>query len=117
MCRVTPGLTRTGTLFPYTTRVRSPGGRRDAEGLGRGRSQHQRRGPGHLAGIGRQPVALQRRRTAAEPTAGSAFFGLLAGQQFEHPRSEEHTSELQSLMLISYAVFCLKKKIFKQDNT
>src|SRR3546814_1324727 len=33
-----------------------------------------------------------------------------------HPRSEEHTSELQSLMRISYAVFCLKKKTNKNDR-
>src|SRR3546814_4429581 len=37
----------------------------------------------------------------------------LAGLEF---RSEEHTSELQSLMRISYAVFCLKKKIYTHDN-
>src|SRR3546814_5734575 len=35
---------------------------------------------------------------------------LLLGHESEIPRSEEHTSELQSLMRISYAVFCLKKK-------
>src|SRR3546814_6056203 len=37
------------------------------------------------------------------------------GQQGNHHRSEEHTSELQSLMRISYAVFCLKKKQHKKD--
>src|SRR3546814_7131297 len=49
--------------------------------------------------------------------------GLLASHRFvrllitgEKPRSEEHTSELQSLMRISYAVFCLKKKHTKQTN-
>src|SRR3546814_5028925 len=36
--------------------------------------------------------------------------GLMIEEKFESPRSEEHTSELQSLMRISYAVFCLKKK-------
>src|SRR3546814_3539928 len=40
-----------------------------------------------------------------------ALFGLLAGRPNAGLRSEEHTSELQSLMRISYAVFCLKKKI------
>src|SRR3546814_6469840 len=39
----------------------------------------------------------------------------VAGEMGKAPRSEEHTSELQSLMRISYAVFCLKKK--KQKNT
>src|SRR3546814_4762479 len=37
--------------------------------------------------------------------------------RFEDGRSEEHTSELQSLMRISYAVFCLKKKSLNEDNT
>src|SRR3546814_8717293 len=39
-----------------------------------------------------------------------AFVGQLQDPRVERPRSEEHTSELQSLMRISYAVFCLKKK-------
>src|SRR3546814_10504999 len=39
------------------------------------------------------------------------------GNSVFHPRSEEHTSELQSLMRISYAVFCLKKKKYKSHNT
>src|SRR3546814_3352238 len=38
------------------------------------------------------------------------------GRSLSHSRSEEHTSELQSLMRISYAVFCLKKKKLKIDN-
>src|SRR3546814_5486259 len=41
---------------------------------------------------------------------GRGTFGGLAGEQRGYRRSEEHTSELQSLMRISYAVFCLKKK-------
>src|SRR3546814_6887639 len=40
-----------------------------------------------------------------------------AGQRARDPRSEEHTSELQSLMRISYAVFCLKKKKHKRKHT
>src|SRR3546814_2674220 len=58
---------------------------------------------------------LPSRRGAAGPVAleqaacGSAAHGLL--------RSEEHTSELQSLMRISYAVFCLKKKKIKKHET
>src|SRR3546814_4811155 len=42
-----------------------------------------------------------------------AFQNLVAKVGRDHPRSEEHTSELQSLMRISYAVFCLKKKIIE----
>src|SRR3546814_10562906 len=60
------------------------------------------------------------------PTRASTWSTWDACQhQFEEPecplmppdRSEEHTSELQSLMRISYAVFCLKKKIKKSNNT
>src|SRR3546814_5858610 len=72
-----------------------------------------------------QQADEHRQRREAEPIeAGLARFGLVAQvepypgeRQYphrqvdqEHPRSEEHTSELQSLMRISYAVFCLKKK-------
>src|SRR3546814_1982596 len=42
---------------------------------------------------------------------------VLMGSLQKNPRSEEHTSELQSLMRISYAVFCLKKKTKKKTNT
>src|SRR3546814_3909708 len=42
---------------------------------------------------------------------------LYVGQRHAEPRSEEHTSELQSLMRISYAVFCLKKKKYKTEIT
>src|SRR3546814_9921519 len=61
---------------------------------------------------------IDRRRAAVEPRPRrkwrlEARLALLALEAFEHRglfRSEEHTSELQSLMRISYAVFCLKKK-------
>src|SRR3546814_2832161 len=56
--------------------------------------------------------------TRLEPR--NATFDLRGRQlvaEFGAQRSEEHTSELQSLMRISYAVFCLKKKIKTQDNT
>src|SRR3546814_1006770 len=84
MIRRPPRSTRTDTLFPYTTLFRS----------------------------GCAPAAS--RRFATRPSrhgwrvakcAGSAWQSSPAGA-----RSEEHTSELQSLMRISYAVFCLKKK-------
>src|SRR3546814_9820972 len=80
MIRRPPRSTRTDTLFPYTTLFRSP--RR----CHRGALERQRpRRPEHPGG------RLRRRPRGAT-------------------RSEEHTSELQSLMRISYAVFCLKKK-------
>src|SRR3546814_10703293 len=57
-------------------------------------------------GAGSPPTGHQCAAVFATPRADTAL----------RPRSEEHTSELQSLMRISYAVFCLKKKN-KQDNT
>src|SRR3546814_15058438 len=92
MIRRPPRSTRTDTLFPYTTLFRSANDRvlqmrLQRHALTEQAIQHTAE---HLTGIGIQPV--QR--------------GLLNGQA----RSEEHTSELQSLMRISYAVFCLKKK-------
>src|SRR3546814_14729048 len=87
MIRRPPRSTRTDTLFPYTTLFRSS------------RDDHHPVQPGH--GVG------QRHRS---PT-GLPELGKLAGAaEFAKARSEEHTSELQSLMRISYAVFCLKKK-------
>src|SRR3546814_3344197 len=81
MIRRPPRSTRTDTLFPYTTLFRSKG-----DGHGQGIADgDDRHGPASSA------RAADRHREAEE-------------------RSEEHTSELQSLMRISYAVFCLKKK-------
>src|SRR3546814_6905813 len=81
MIRRPPRATRTDTLFPYTTLFRSV-----------------------------QP------RCCGVPVLGRLSFAALIGLVADHhtakgdQRSEEHTSELQSLMRISYAVFCLKKK-------
>src|SRR3546814_5301645 len=55
----------------------------------------------------RSPVSPTRRRRSSRPPVRSAS---------STPRSEEHTSELQSLMRISYAVFCLKKKKNKTNK-
>src|SRR3546814_5061011 len=52
----------------------------------------------------------------AEPEQALAAIDRFQQQYPNHPRSEEHTSELQSLMRISYAVFCLKKKKTKQKK-
>src|SRR3546814_10258177 len=105
MRRRPPRSTRTDTLFPYTTLFRS-----------------------HVLEEGAPPLALEPRHPSgapapARPRPGRAFpllegdlrrgvplpmgLGRAGGHR---PRSEEHTSELQSLMRISYAVFCLKKK-------
>src|SRR3546814_4528227 len=89
MIRRPPRSTRTDTLFPYTTLFRSA--------RGRARS-HPRRRPG-------SPTAVT---TAFAPPPALPAPGV--ARTPPPARSEEHTSELQSLMRISYAVFCLKKK-------
>src|SRR3546814_5337444 len=98
MIRRPPRSTRTDTLFPYTTLFRStvPRGLEFSEGAAGGPQEAVAPArPGHL-GDSRPAPALH----AFE---AHGLGGL-------RPRSEEHTSELQSLMRISYAVFCLKKK-------
>src|SRR3546814_15231408 len=87
MIRRPPRSTRTDTLFPYTTLFRSPHG--------------PRRGP---------PVHS---RSSQHPHQVDECEDADPDDVFTFVRSEEHTSELQSLMRISYAVFCLKKKNIK----
>src|SRR3546814_2617657 len=105
MIRRQPGTTRTDPLFPYTTLVRSLSWTYPADQL----------------------IALRRaaeQASAAAPVSEGLsvdslhFNYVISGDQaawrplraFDDGRSEEHTSELQSLMRISYAVFCLKQK-------
>src|SRR3546814_3102187 len=119
MIRRPPRSTRTDTLFPYTTLFRSPdaaGPRHSPASLRE--SERARRGQVHepdtVARFGRAdhrtaPSAARFRRSALTPPR--------ARRPHANTRSEEHTSELQSLMRISYAVFCLKKKTQKQYNT
>src|SRR3546814_5502218 len=96
MIRRPPRSTRTDTLFPYTTLFRSHSAHAQRQRVAMLVAQcaHQvgdaRNGPGQFQ---RGAPGLHR------------DLGRIAGG-----RSEEHTSELQSLMRISYAVFCLKKK-------
>src|SRR3546814_9231527 len=100
MIRRPPRSTRTDTLFPYTTLFRSPA---RARWLGVERRRWR------VAGSGGQRLRrLHRRLAHSRTTAVADRFGERAGTCLH--RSEEHTSELQSLMRISYAVFCLKKK-------
>src|SRR3546814_9168338 len=135
MIRRPPRSTRTDTLFPYTTLFRSGGrcaavvGGRPASGGGRpvgadpgaypsrARSRQFRlfAAPGDDAGRSACAVAVRPADLGVQPCR------QMAGGQDPDPcdprvdlavaaaRSEEHTSELQSLMRISYAVFCLKK--------
>src|SRR3546814_7809707 len=124
MIRRPPSSTRTVTLFPYTTLFRSRRWQIDPD-------RHRQ-----LAGKCQLGFGMRlRRRGRAKPLGGDAPARPgTAGNQLQpvrksvrHPRqlrrflwraacrgqSEENTSELQSLMRISYAVFCLKKKISK----
>src|SRR3546814_4771763 len=96
-----PRSTRTDTLFPYTTLFRS----QRADHAPRTRRVRRRR-----LHQGRRGRLLPQRRAVAAAGAvrTPAVTAALPGRQ--PGRSEEHTSELQSLMRISYAVFCLKKK-------
>src|SRR3546814_3947967 len=96
MIRRPPRSTRTDTLFPYTTLFRS------LVHLALVDQPVDRRCP-----IGR--VGGQAHR-ADDLVALSAPRSAVWERPDHRPRSEEHTSELQSLMRISYAVFCLKKK-------
>src|SRR3546814_2335138 len=95
MIRRPPRSTRTDTLFPYTTLFRSGLPSHDL---------HHREGRSSdlLQGLGPQRCADNH---------------VPSWLAYQRRRSEEHTSELQSLMRISYAVFCLQKKTQKQITT
>src|SRR3546814_4933364 len=97
MKRRPPRSTRTDTLFPYTTLFRSPRDR-----LHSGQVRHAGR-QARAVLLDADGGAHPRRR----PQGGDA---PARDRRHRRCRSEEHTSELQSLMRISYAVFCLKKK-------
>src|SRR3546814_7590560 len=95
MIRRPPRSTRTDTLFPYTTLFRSTGNKLWERPLG------------NLHGM----APFGDHFNTGMPNSGGSMqtaSGLVG--------SEEHTSELQSLMRISYAVFCLKKKKKKTNN-
>src|SRR3546814_2634864 len=107
-----PRSTRTDTLFPYTTLFRSElvGHRR-----GEGGSGEQREGGGECEAFhGDSPNVA----CVWACKKGNARPGSTRSERLRRsPRSEEHTSELQSLMRISYAVFCLKKKTHDDKHT
>src|SRR3546814_7823676 len=94
MTRRPPRSTRTDTLLPYTTLFRSARPSRHPD-------KSARRKPGRKT----QPIGEIALAFARDERINS-----------KHERSEEHTSELQSLMRISYAVFCLKKKTLVTNN-
>src|SRR3546814_7597728 len=77
---------------------------------GRPAAPRQRDGDRHPVGVGGQPVHMVSQRLWAAAPAPRVRRASSASARARAFRSEEHTSELQSLMRISYAVFCLKKK-------
>src|SRR3546814_1377973 len=112
MIRRPPRSTRTDTLFPYTTLFRS---HRQAGGV-----------PEHEIQVAEQRAAAGEHDALVDDVGGKLRRGVLEGDldrlddgadRLGQARSEEHTSELQSLMRISYAVFCLKKKNKKKSQT
>src|SRR3546814_11116403 len=98
MIRRPPRSTRTDTLFPYTTRFRSETGDAMATGLLVIDLQRGMFGPGGPPYDGEAVLSRVAGLLGRARERGAAVF---------HVRSDEHTSELQSLMRISYAVFCL----------
>src|SRR3546814_5473964 len=107
MIRRPPRSTRTDTLFLYTTLFRSSELRRLREGRLRDAPEADRTGEHPQVRVvdGEEAGALGHLRVVEQ-----------VGDLVHRARSEEHTSELQSLMRISYAVFCLKKKKLTQQN-
>src|SRR3546814_6293532 len=116
MIRRPPRSTRTDTLFPYTTLFRSPL---------RGRQADHRPAfhnlPGRIENCSlpqkrswssdySRAYTLGRYRIWGRKCCGIKYGTTGQSTDWNCPRSEEHTSELQSLMRISYAVYCLKKK-------
>src|SRR3546814_3289121 len=114
MIRRPPRSTRTDTLFPYTTLFRSDVRDPVLHGPDRIAAVALRGGDHRFAVRGRQhaPDDAHGRRRAGADRARRAASGrrVCTRPALDRRRSEEHTSELQSLMRISYAVFCLKKK-------
>src|SRR3546814_6848886 len=100
MIRRPPRSTRTDTLFPYTTLFRSALMKTQIVVL--------------LAASVLALSACKNETSTAQEEAAEAQSAM---EQAGDSRSEEHTSELQSLMRISYAVFCLKKKKKNTTNT
>src|SRR3546814_5341277 len=116
MIRRPPRSTRTDTLFPYTTLFRSTEGdilHFVTPEMPEGRTLKGER-IAHVKGVAfsgeddGRPFNLDITRTACTDSMSGEAFEFTA--TWDYARSEEHTSELQSLMRISYAVFCLKKK-------
>src|SRR3546814_7954002 len=120
MIRRPPRSTRTDTLFPYTTLFRS-GDHHDGQC---GTFAQRTPGYGALERQGRHQVGgVQRAATRQHINKLEVCEREKHRERHDHSdnrgqqRSEEHTSELKSLMRISYAVFCLKKKQTQTSTT
>src|SRR3546814_8769214 len=105
MIRRPPRSTRTDTLFPYTTLFRSRHGNGKRCPRQHKKGGHRRICAAEAAGDEGQRACQHGRRVYADRRRQPEL-----DTERVRDRSEEHTSELQSLMRISYAVFCLKKK-------
>src|SRR3546814_6022604 len=110
MIRRPPRSKRTDTLFPYTTLFRSL-----EKQLAIGHDKHF----GHIRQRGSAQESFLQQALIIGQTNERLGMRLARYRPQARPRarSEEHTSELQSLMRISYAVFCLKKKNKNTTNT
>src|SRR3546814_8237033 len=112
MIRRPPRSTRTDTLFPYTTLFRSLSGKKAlvvgaSSGINLAIAKKLGERGARLVVASRTP---ERIAAAAEELRADGLDAIGIAGDVREARSEEHTSELQSLMRISYAVFCLKKK-------
>src|SRR3546814_3029893 len=118
MIRRPPRSTRTDTLFPYTTLFRSGQGIRREHRIAVPAHRRQQRvggreGGGEDGDHGQPPgIGMPRPARTGLPETRKPARGGLAVSCLADARSEEHTSELPSLMRISYAVSCLKKKTY-----
>src|SRR3546814_8228469 len=110
MIRRPPRSTRTYTLCPYTTLFRStaPSGCASSPCIA---------GPPVVVVVRAVPGASGESIPMMDPSTGQPYDSIARGNAADIDRSEEHTSELQSLMRISYAVFCLQKKIHTTVHT
>src|SRR3546814_3478348 len=112
MIRRPPRSTRTDTLFPYTTRFRSRYRQGQATGPRSRQWQPKAESCSPHAPLKTDPQQLLR----LDRKFHRQLLQHVLRKTINDQRSEEHTSELQSLMRISYAVFCLKKKKNKQTT-
>src|SRR3546814_6036475 len=118
MKRRPPRSTRPHTLFPYPTPFRSHVTKAAPPVVRLRASWPRATGSAHRPAIDTRALSHPSSRHGRGPPPLCRPHFLLVAGPFRHPRSEEHTSELQSLMRISYAVFCLKKKnIYTSYNT